>query len=130
VVCRRLRRPDITGDWTPPSRFVRAALFVHKAPQPKNAADALILANHISYTVDIPHGLIEPPLMSGTLFSDFTQWVVFKNLKDKIFYYRSCNDGTLKKVDMKKLELSGSAEKSISMDDENATVIDKTSELQ
>lgn len=119
----------LPGDWTPPSRFVRAALFANRAPQPKNVTEALILANHIAYTVDIPHGLIEPPLMSGTLFSDSTQWVVLKDLNNKILYYRSYNDGTLKMIDMKKLR-PDSVEKSISMDDEKATVIDKTAELQ
>jgi choloylglycine hydrolase len=120
----------LPGDWTPPSRFVRTALFVHKAPQPKNATEALNLANHISYTVDIPNGLIETHLMPGILLPELTQWVVLKDLNNKILYYRSYNDGTLKMVDMKKLKLSGSAEKSISMDDENATVTDKTAELQ
>ena len=120
----------LPGDWTPPSRFVRAALFVHKAPQPKDVAEALILANHISYTVDIPNGLIETDLMPGTLLPELTQWVVFKDLNNKILYFRSYNDGTLKMVDMKKLKLSGPAEKSIPMDDVKPTVIDKTAELK
>ncbi len=67
--------------------------------------------------------------MSGTLFSDSTQWVVLKDLNNKILYYRSYNDGTLKMIDMKKLR-PDSVEKSISMDDEKPTVIDKTGELK
>ena len=119
----------IPGDWSPPSRFVRAAFFSNIAPQPENAMDALTLANHISYTVDIPHGLINLPLMVGTLFSDFTQWFVFKDLNNKILYYRSYKDGTLKKVDINKLKPS-SAGRSISMDDEITTITDRTAELQ
>src|SRR5262249_19804198 len=48
----------LPGDPTPPSRFVMAAATSFLADRPKDAAAALILAEHLINRVDIPKGLV------------------------------------------------------------------------
>jgi len=119
----------IPGDWTPPSRFVRVALFANKAPQPKNVSEAITLANHVLYTVDIPHGLIviKEPLWQTV--SEQTQWVVMKDLANQKLYYRSYNDGALRVIDLNKLvQTSGKGFSPIPIENE-ATIMDVTAKL-
>ena len=120
----------IPGDWTPPSRFVRMALFVHKAPQPKNVEDALILANHILFTVDIPHGLILTKVIPGETLSELTQWVVLKDLTNRVLYYRTYNDPSLQMIDLKKLDPSAGAKSQCIPMASPAVIHDVTGELQ
>lgn len=46
----------IPGDWTPPSRFVRASQLIRLMPTPNNEAQALFLANQAWQTVVVPLG--------------------------------------------------------------------------
>ena len=48
----------LPGDPTPPSRFVMAAATAYLADKPKDAAEALIVAEHLINRVDIPKGLV------------------------------------------------------------------------
>lgn len=70
----------LPGDYTPPSRFVRATMLRHNVTQPKDAAEAAQAVGHILNNVDIPLGIAEFKQPDGTLGSDYTQWVVVKDL--------------------------------------------------
>jgi choloylglycine hydrolase len=70
----------LPGDYTPPSRFVRAAFIRHGVQQPKDAAEASQAVAHVLNTVDIPIGVAQSRLENGTLISDYTQWVAIKDL--------------------------------------------------
>jgi len=78
------------GDLTPPSRLVRAAMMTHFAEAVKTSVEAVNLAVHIMNTVDIPIGVIYEP--DG---SDYTQWIVIKDLKNNVMYFRGYEDVTL-----------------------------------
>jgi choloylglycine hydrolase len=69
----------IPGDYTPPSRFVRAAFLRHYSTKPKNADEATQLVGHILNTVDIPLGIAQSKA-GNELVSDYTQWVAIKDL--------------------------------------------------
>ena len=69
----------IPGDYSPPSRFVRAAFLRHHATEPKNADEAIQLMGHILNTVDIPLGIAQSK-DGDQLVSDYTQWVAIKDL--------------------------------------------------
>ena len=120
----------LPGDWTPPSRFVRVVKFVHSVPPVKNESEAVNLAEHILNTVDIPWGTIktnEFPLINAY---DYTQWVLIKDLKNKVLYFRSYRDLTLKKVDLKKLDLKrGAATKTTPIESKSGTIVDVTEKL-
>lgn len=118
----------IPGDWTPPSRFVRAAFFKSLATQPKTAEQGVILAAHILNTVDIPYGDITDSSTSKQA-GDYTQWIVIKDLKNLNFYYRDYNDLAIRKVEMKKLDFKeGNKMKSLPMSD-GKPFIDVTDKL-
>lgn len=70
----------LPGDYTPPSRFLRATLLRHAVPEPKTAADAAQAVAHILNNVDIPIGVAQSRGSDGKLTSDYTQWVVVKDL--------------------------------------------------
>lgn len=69
----------LPGDFTPPSRFVKTTFLNYFADQPKDAAGAINLADHILNNVDIPIGVISSQ-EHGSKTSDYTQWVAIKDL--------------------------------------------------
>ena len=69
----------IPGDYTPPSRFVRAAFLRHYATKPRNADEAIQLMGHILNTVDIPIGIAQSKA-GNDIVSDYTQWIAIKDL--------------------------------------------------
>ncbi len=68
------------GDYTPPSRFVRASALRHVVPEPKTGAEAFETVAHVLNNVDIPIGAAQSKLPDGGLVSDYTQWVSLKDL--------------------------------------------------
>ncbi len=69
----------LPGDYTPPSRFVRAAFMRHWITPPKDADEAIQAIDHILNTVDIPLGVAQSK-DNGEIVSDYTQWVAIKDL--------------------------------------------------
>jgi len=98
----------LPGDISPPSRFVKMAVLLDVVTPPKNASEELNLAEHIINNVDIPDGLAREPA-NGNYSNETTQWVVFKDLTHKIFYYRTYHDLTLHSVSMSQLDFSKNA---------------------
>jgi len=110
----------IPGDWMPPSRFVRAALFVNASVEPKDAGEAVNLAAHILNTVDIFNGALIDNSNPKEPTYDFTRWIVIKDLKNKIAYYRSYDNLALRAIDLKKLNFDpGAAMNTMSIDGGN-----------
>ena len=71
----------LPADYTPPSRFVRAAYLKHFAYQPANSADAMQAADHILNNVDIPNGVARSS-DGKQVVADYTQWINIKDLKN------------------------------------------------
>jgi choloylglycine hydrolase len=120
----------IPGDWTPPSRFVRAATFMRLAEPTKNPDEAVVLTQHILNTVDIPLGVIRENKKGLGLQEESTQWIVIKDLKNKIFYFHTYEDLSLRSVDLKKLDLKrGAKVKSTPMKSGGHGIVDITDKL-
>lgn len=96
----------LPGDPTPPSRLVETVVALNAAVKPKNDTEALVLGQKLMNRVDLPAGLARDP-SSGE--SDITQWVVFRDHTNKVYYYRTYEDMTLQAVDLKKLDFSPGA---------------------
>lgn len=119
------------GDWSPPSRFVRTVMMVDSADPANNATEAVNLAEHILNAVDIPMGVIKAKHLENKDMIDYTQWIVIKDLTNKVLYFRSYQDLTLKKVDMKKLNFNRGGEmKTIRIDSGIRTILDMTEKLR
>lgn len=69
----------LPGDYTPPSRFVRAAFMRHFITPPKDGDEAIQAIGHILNTVDIPYGVAQSK-DNDDIVSDYTQWVAIKDL--------------------------------------------------
>ena len=58
--------------------------------------------------VDVVAGEAREP-DSGKYLNDITQWVVFKDLTHRVFYYRTYEDLSLRAVSLSKIDLSENA---------------------
>lgn len=92
------------GDYTPPSRFVKAAYLVYYAKQPDNAAEGVRTAIHILNNVDIPFGATREKTADGVYAQDYTQMKVIKDLKNNIWYFDTYgNIGSICKIDLNEI---------------------------
>lgn len=119
----------LPGDITPPSRFVRLAVMNHFADPAADAPGALNLAEHIISAVDIANGMVVDRDAQGNITSsETTQWVSFRDLTNKIYYYRTYDSFTLRKIDLKQLDFT--AEKTLPLSGDPEAVIDITGRLK
>jgi len=98
----------LPGDATPPSRFIRTVMLTQYSLQPKDAGEAVNLADHILMTLDIPKGISREKSDKDTLY-DCTMWVVIKDLKRRVYYFRSYDNPVLQAVHLDRLNLSPGA---------------------
>lgn len=98
----------LPGDASPPSRFVKIAFMIANVYAAQNATELVNLATHVINNVDIPSGFIRA-VSNGVTATDTTQWVVFKDVTHKVFYYRTYNDLTLRSITMEKIDFSKNA---------------------
>lgn len=119
----------IPGNPTPPARFVRAAAMAYLAAKPSDAQAAVTLATHIMNTVDIPLGTVRD-FSDKESFGDYTQWIVVKDLSNRVLYFRTYDNMSMRMVDMKKFDLSEGAKKfSMPVDGGEGAVTDVTAGL-
>ena len=101
------------GDWSPPSRFIRAAYLVNATSPAKDRTAALNLAKHILNTVDIALGSIKDTVKdkngANTIVKEYTQWSILLDLTNRVMYFYSYDDMNLKSVDLKKLVTNGTS---------------------
>ena len=69
------------GDFTPPSRFVRASIFSQSAAPNATADDAVFAAFHILNQFDIPRGSVQNSAVGGTV-DEITEWTSVSDLKN------------------------------------------------
>ena len=94
----------LPGDLTPPSRFVRAAFFVHTARQQATGYDAVMQSFQILNNFDIPVGaeFRDPNKMPNMLSA--TQWTTATDLKNMKFYYRTQFNSVIRCIDLKTID--------------------------
>ncbi len=91
----------LPGDFTPPSRFVRAVAFEAAAVQPATASDAVQQVFHILNNFDIPVGAVRDEV-NGKSIDEWTLWTSANDLVNLQFYFRTFNDQSLRSVDVRK----------------------------
>ncbi|WP_328395701.1 choloylglycine hydrolase family protein [Nocardia sp. NBC_00416] len=69
----------LPGDFTPPSRFVRAVALSRSAREPENNTQAAVLASHILDSFDITEGLVRGE-EDGRESLEYTQWSTISTL--------------------------------------------------
>jgi choloylglycine hydrolase len=96
------------GDPSPPSRFVKTAIMLAAATPADDTLTVLNLAEHIINNVDLPIGYVRDT-SNGQTLSDYTQWVVFKDLTHKTLYFRTYGDMTLRSISISKINFAKDA---------------------
>ncbi|MBU1157211.1 MAG: choloylglycine hydrolase family protein [Proteobacteria bacterium] len=119
----------LPGDATPPSRFIRAVMFTQFSLQPKDAGEAVNLADHILMTLDIPKGISREKSGKDTLY-DRTMWVVIKDLKRRVYYFRSYGNPVLQAVHLDRLNLSPGAKQVFIPLENPGRILDVTDKLR
>lgn len=104
----------LPGDFTPPSRFVRAVAFSKSTVPVEKAKDGVLQAFHILNQFDIPKGAARG-LEHGKEVSDYTQWTSVADLKNLRYYFRTFDNSRIRMVDLKTLDLDAKEFKTILM---------------
>lgn len=94
------------GDFTPPSRFVRAAIFTASARSLSSADDAVFEAFRILDNFNIPVGVTNAPSAIAKDIEGGTQLTTVADLKNLTFYFHSMNNRQVRKIDLKKIDFS------------------------
>lgn len=98
----------LPGDFTPPSRFVRAAAFSQSVLPSKTGIDTVLEAFHILNNFDIPKGAARDREKDehGNIVADYTLWTSANDLKAKQFYFRTYENSQIRRVDLLKMNLN------------------------
>jgi choloylglycine hydrolase len=91
----------LPGDFTPPSRFVRAVAFSQSAIPSATAAQAVLQAFHILNNFDIPYGAVRE-VDNGQMHAEATTWTSASDLKNLRWYFRTYDDQSIRSVDLAK----------------------------
>jgi choloylglycine hydrolase len=119
----------LPGDWTAPSRLVRTWFMQRFAKPAKDVAAGVNLAAHILNAVDIPLGVVRPGDNSFK-DSDYTMWIVIKDLKNTVLYFRTYENLSLRAIDLKKLDLRPGAPKKTMPIQGGSEAVDVTGDLK
>jgi choloylglycine hydrolase len=98
----------LPGDFTPPSRFVRAAIFSTTAIPSENANEGVYQAFHILNQFDIPIGAAREK-SGGVTYSDATLVTSVKDPQSLKYYFKTYENQLIKVVDLTKFDLNAKA---------------------
>ena len=93
----------LPGDFTPPSRFVRAAFFKSTAPMLPTARQTMLQCFHILNNFDIPIGMNFPKNEIPDLPSA-TQWTSVIDLTNRVVYYKTFDNNNIRMIDLKDID--------------------------
>ena len=105
------------GDFTPPSRFVRAVAYSTSVLPSKTGPEAVLQAFHILNNFDIPEGSSREQHTDahGNVVADHTLWTSASDLKQRRFYFRTYESSQIRSVDLMKMPLDAKTITTISM---------------
>ena len=95
----------LPGDFTPPSRFVRAAFFKATAPTLATPKETMLQCFHILNNFDIPIGMNFPENEIPDMPSA-TQWTSVIDLTNKEVYYKTFYNNAIRKIDLKEIDFA------------------------
>lgn len=102
----------LPGDFTPPSRFVRAAIFSMTALPSPTSKESVLQAFHILNQFDIPVGAARS-VEDGVTHSDFTMITCVRDPRTLRYYFKTYDDSTVRMVDLKAMDLDAKEIKTV-----------------
>lgn len=89
----------LPGDFTSPSRFIRAAAYQESAVKIANEKDAIDTAFHILNLFDIPYGAVRQK-DGDKIYYEFTQWTSCIDIINKKYYIHTCDNRIVQEFDL------------------------------
>lgn len=96
----------LPGDFTPPSRFVRAVALTASVRPLAKAEDAVFEAFRLLDNFNIPAGATAGRGEIATDIRSATQITTASDLKNRIFYFHTMDNRQIQKLDLKKIDFS------------------------
>ena len=93
----------LPGDFTPPSRFVRAAFFRNTAPQRATGVDTVLEAFHLLNNFDVPIAIENPTEHN---LPSATQWTSAIDLSSRTVYYKTAYNSTIRSISLANIDFS------------------------
>jgi hypothetical protein len=106
----------LPGDFTPPSRFVRAVAFTQSALPVATAEEGIHQAFHILNQFDIPKGAAKEPTRAGASY-DYTPWTAASDLMNHRYYFHTFDNRNVRMVDLAKMDLAAKEIKTFPMNE-------------
>jgi choloylglycine hydrolase len=96
------------GDFTPPSRFVRAVAFSQTARPTKDGPETMYEAFRILDNFNVPLGAAEGSEEEGETagMRSATIWTTVQDLKNRVIYYHTQHNRQVRKIDLKLMDFS------------------------
>ncbi len=94
----------IPGDFTPPSRFVRAAIFSANAPVLDNTFDTVTMAFHILNNFDIPIGVQHKKGQCPEGLPSATQITTSADLSGLKYYFKTAWNQNIRCIDLSTID--------------------------
>lgn len=119
----------IPGDFTPPSRFVRATAFSVTSLPVKTTYEAIGEVFHILNNFDIPKGFSRE-VVDGTIYADYTQLTCARDPQTLKYYYKTYNNQTIKEFDLSDFDANSKNILVLNTSEGSQTVINVTKSLK
>lgn len=100
------------GDFTPPSRFVRAFIYTVTAHHARNSVDSVFQAFHILNQFDIPKGVSREKVQDKEA-EDYTMITAVKDPQTLKYYFKTYDNQTIKMVDLTQFDFKASTIKQV-----------------
>ncbi len=96
----------LPGDFTPPSRFIRAAAMAATARPLKTTNDAVFELFRMLDNFNIPLGVVLPKEQIPTDIESATQITSVSDLTNITYYYHTMYNRQIRKIDLRKIDFS------------------------
>jgi choloylglycine hydrolase len=97
------------GDFTPPSRFIRAVVYSLSSIPARGSDEAVLQSFHILNQFDIPVGACRRQGQDGedSVQYEYTLWSSVSDLERCRYYIRTHDDSSIRMVDLRELDPEG-----------------------
>ena len=93
----------LPGDFTPPSRFVRAAFFRNSTPQRADGITTVLQCFHLLNNFDVPIAMENPNEKS---LLSATQWTSAIDLSSRKVYYKTVYDNSIRCISLSEIDFA------------------------
>ncbi len=116
----------LPGDFTPPSRFVRAAFLTAQSPRTGTAWEGIRQAFRILNQFDIPRGAHRTVADEAKAMYAETVWTSAADLTNGRYYFHTINNRRVRMIDLKKVALEGPAVVTVSLKGDQEDLLEVT----